>query len=100
MLSANFPNDYQGVDRLPIRSFINQIGQIPEPVANGVGYTILPRSGVDAYPGRQALACMTLAKPVRHDLWLVRRRGKVLAARTQRIVSEVIDAVSELSPLS
>ncbi|WP_159947616.1 LysR family transcriptional regulator [Rhizobium sp. 18065] len=100
LLSANFPNDYQGVDRLPIRSFINQIGQIPEPVASGVGYTILPRSGVDAYPGRQALACMTLAKPVRHDLWLVRRRGKVLAARTQRIVSEVIDAVSELSPLS
>ncbi len=97
LLSANFPNDYQGVDRLRIRSFINQIGQIPEPVARGVGYTILPRSGVDAYPQSEALTCVKLAKPVRHELWIVRRRGKVFAARTKRIVSEIIDTVKELT---
>lgn len=93
LLSANFPQDYQGVDRLRIRSFINQVGQIPEPVAHGVGYTILPRSGVDAYPRHDALRCLKLASSVRHDLWMVRRRGKVLAARTKRIVAEVIDTI-------
>ncbi len=97
LLSANFPQDYQGVDRLHIRSFINQIGQIPEPVARGVGYTILPRSGADAYPRHEALRCLKLSNPVRHDLWVVRRRGKVLAARTKRIVAEVIDTIKELT---
>lgn len=97
LLSANFPHDYQGADRLRVRSFINQIGQIPEPVARGVGYTILPRSGVDAYPRQEALRCLKLASPVRHDLWIVRRRGKILAARTKRIVAEVIDAIKELT---
>ncbi|AYD03954.1 LysR family transcriptional regulator [Neorhizobium sp. NCHU2750] len=100
LLSANFPSEYQGVDSLRIRSFINQIGQIPEPVAKGVGYTILPRSGVDAYPRRADLACMALANPVRHDLWMVRRRGKVFAARTKRVVTEVIDTVRNLTGLS
>lgn len=97
LLSANFPQDYQGVDRLHIRSFINQIGQIPEPVARGVGYTILPRSGVDAYPDHEALRRLKLATPIRHDLWMVRRRGKVLAARTRRIVAEVIETIEELT---
>ncbi len=97
LLSANYPLDYQGVDRLRIRSFINQIGQIPEPVARGVGYTILPRSGVDAYPRHEALRCAKLASPVRHDLWIIRRRGKVLAARTKRIVADVIYTIKELT---
>lgn len=98
LLSANFPHDYQGVDRLRVRSFINQIGQIPEPVARGVGYTILPRSGVEAYPDHKALRCLKLASRVLHALWMVRRRGRVLAARTKRIVAEVIDAIKELAP--
>lgn len=97
LLSANFPQQYEGVDRLHIRSFINQIGQIPEPVASGVGYTILPRSGLDAYPRREALRCVKLADPVRHDLWIVRRRGKLLAARTKRIVAEVTDTIRKLT---
>lgn len=97
LLSANFPNEYEGVERLRVRSFINQIGQIPEPVAEGIGYTILPRSGVDAYPRRDALSCMKLAHPVRHDLWLVRRRGKVMAARARLVSAEIIDVVRNLT---
>jgi len=38
-----------------------------------------------------------LASPVRHDLWIVRRRGKVVAARTTRIVAEVIDTIKVLT---
>lgn len=97
LLSANFPDAYPGLERLRIRSFINQIGQIPEPVARGIGYTILPRSGVNTYPRREALACVNLAHPVHHELWLVRRRGKVLAARTRRLMAAVIETVGELA---
>ena len=85
LFSANFPEAFHGVEQLRLRSFINQIGQIPEPVARGLGYTILPRSGIDAYPGRALLTCAELQHPVRHELWLIQRRGKVLAARTRRV---------------
>lgn len=88
LLGANFAADYPGADRLRQRSFINQIGQIPAPVVAGIGYTILPRSGVDAHPGRDRLQCLALPVPVRHALWLIHRRNRVLPARVQRLRDE------------
>ena len=50
LLGENFPKDHPGSDRLRQKSFVNQIGQIASPVLRGLGYTILPRSGLDAHP--------------------------------------------------
>ncbi|WP_118132742.1 LysR family transcriptional regulator [Oceanicella sp. SM1341] len=96
LLGANFPDEYPGADRLRQRSFINQIGQIPDPVMRGLGYTILPRSGLDAHPGRARLKVMPLRVPVRHELWLVRRRNRVLPARAGRIRSEIAGILGAL----
>lgn len=96
LFSANYPEAFQGVEHLRLRSFINQIGQIPEPVARGLGYTILPRSGVDAYPRRDALTCVVLSNPVSHDLWLVQRKGRVLAARVQQVGAVIANVLRGL----
>lgn len=85
LLGLNFPDEYRGADRLRLRSFINQIGQIPEPVARGIGYTLLPRSGVEAYPHKDRLAILPLPKRRYHELWLVSRRGRPESARMHRI---------------
>lgn len=81
LLAANFPNEYKSFDQLHTRSYINQIGQIPAPVAAGIGYTILPRSGIDAFAARNELRIIELKSPVRHDLWLIHRRARALPAR-------------------
>ncbi|MBY6093109.1 LysR family transcriptional regulator [Maritimibacter alkaliphilus] len=96
LLGANFPDAHPGADRLRRRSFINQIGQIPEPVLRGIGYTILPRSGVDAHPWRHRLQVMQLPKPVRHDLWLIQRRNRCLPARARRIHAEITGVIAGL----
>lgn len=93
LLAANFPNDYPGADRLRQRSFINQIGQIPEPVARGLGYTILPRSAVDAYPGRDRLSIAPLPHPARHELWLIQRKARVLPARARKIHAMIAETL-------
>ena len=85
LFSLNFPDEFTGSDRLRIRTYVNQIGQIPTPVAHGIGYTLLPLSGVAAYPERDQLIIVPLPHRRRHDLWLVFRRGGHLPARTKRI---------------
>ena len=79
-LGRNF-DDYRGAEHLRLRSFINQIGQIPLPVAQGLGYTILPRSGVEGFAHRDALAVHTLPQRRFHDLWLIARKDRAAFAR-------------------
>ncbi|WP_353476521.1 LysR substrate-binding domain-containing protein [Salipiger sp. H15] len=93
LLGANYPGDYRGTDQLRLRSFVNQIGQIPEPVAQGIGYTVLPRSGIDAFPGRARLTLARLKTELRHPQWLVQRRGRVLPARAEAVRALVRDAL-------
>ncbi|VWX59235.1 LysR family transcriptional regulator [Sphingorhabdus sp. 109] len=94
LFAMNFPDEFRGSDRLRIRSFVNQISQIPAPVARGIGYTLLPRSGVDSYPDNDRLRIAPLSKQLRHDLWMISRRGRVLPARVSRIAA-LIQAVSD-----
>lgn len=96
LLGANFPRDYPGAERIRRRSFVNQINQIPEPVAQGLGYTVLPRSGVDAYAGRDELSVVPLPVAVRHELWLIHRRGRVLPARLRKLRQLITDALGRL----
>lgn len=95
LLSLNFPMDYQGAERLKLRTFVNQIGQIPIPVAQGLGYTILPRTGVDAFPQKQELLIYPLPERRYHDLWLIYRQGRSKFARFAA-VKNCIERVSEL----
>ncbi|WP_330629586.1 MULTISPECIES: LysR family transcriptional regulator [Thioclava] len=96
VLGANFPDSFQGAEHIRARSFINQIGQIPAPVLRGLGYTILPRSGVQAHPQRHRLQVMVLPVPVRHALWLTYRRNRQLPARARRVRDVIAQVLAKL----
>lgn len=96
LLSLNFPEAYQGADRLRVRTYVNQIGQILDPVARGIGYTLLPRSGVEAYAQRGLLAVIPLPRPRRHGLWLTSRKGRPLSARLKRMQRLAQEVAAEL----
>lgn len=85
LFPPNFPGPFAGADRLRVRSYVNQIGQIPAPVAEGVGYTLLPRSGVAAYPLAERVAVARLPTPQYQQLWSIFRRGRTTSARLKRI---------------
>ena len=96
LFSLNFPKDYKGADRLRVKTFVNQIGQIPIPVAQGLGYTILPKSGVDAFAGKQDLAIIQLPKQRYHDLWVISRKGRNEIARFAALSDFISHAVTAL----
>lgn len=96
LLKLNFPNDYLGADRLKVRGSVNQIGQIPAPVAKGIGYTLLHRSGVEAFADKASLSIVQLPKRRWHELWLVRRRGRRLSARMRHAQERIEEAAGRL----
>ncbi|WP_146590797.1 LysR family transcriptional regulator [Puniceibacterium confluentis] len=95
LLRLNFPDDYLGADRLSVRGSVNQIGQIPAPVAKGIGYTLLPRSGVEAFADKASLSVFQLPKRRWHELWLVVRRGRCLSARA-RYARDLVEEAADL----
>ncbi len=98
LFSMNFPDEFTGADRLHLRSYVNQIGQIPSPVAEGVGYTLLPRSGLAAFPDADRLRIADLPQRRHHDLWSITRRGRSPSARLTRIAALIEDLAASLDP--
>ncbi|MCZ4298038.1 LysR family transcriptional regulator [Henriciella marina] len=97
LFSLNFPDEFQGADRLRLRGYLNQMSQIPAPVADGAGYTLLPRSGVDAFRQPERLAVASLPRQIHHELWLVQRRSRPLSARLQALASVMRELARNLS---
>ncbi|QPM89168.1 LysR family transcriptional regulator [Pseudooceanicola algae] len=93
LLARNFPEAFTGADRLRLRTYVNQIGQIPAPVAEGLGYTLLPRSGLAAFPRADRIRVAPLPEPRFNKLWSIRHRGRAPSARLQRIMG-VVEALA------
>ncbi|MFW2587109.1 LysR family transcriptional regulator [Sagittula sp. SSi028] len=100
LMGANFPEEYTGADRLRQRFFVNQINQIPAPVAAGAGYAILPRSGIAAFVDRDKLWSPQLPQRRFHDLWCIARKTRPQTARFARVEAILMQAASELEQMA
>ena len=63
LLSRRFPRN-PGVRTLPVHGFTNQVGLILEPVARGLGFTVLPRYARLAFGRPDAIHVVEGAPPV------------------------------------
>jgi DNA-binding transcriptional LysR family regulator len=70
-----------GVAGLPNHGFINQIGLILEPVARGLGFSVVPRYARQAYANQDALQVFNCGAPVMDSLWLIHRAEWPLSER-------------------
>lgn len=77
----------QRVDEIPLRGFTNQIGLILEPVARGLGFTVLPRFAVTAFAHQEKIRVIQSSIEVIDTLWLIYRAEWPLPARHQRLVT-------------
>ncbi|MBY6016331.1 LysR family transcriptional regulator [Ferrimonas balearica] len=80
LLSANF-SQFEQIDQLPRRGFSNQIGLILEPVARGLGFTVLPAYAVAAFAQPERILAHALDNPVSETVYLVKRRYQALPKR-------------------
>ncbi|MCY7296862.1 LysR family transcriptional regulator [Alteromonas sp. a30] len=79
------------INSLPVVGFINQINQILEPIANGIGFTVLPKSAVDSFHNKQGLQVIKPDNTVIETLYLVTQKNRVLPARFETL-NKVIDS--------
>lgn len=89
---VNFSNI--DISMLPTSGFINQISQILEPVAKGLGFTVLPKSAVDSFKNPKKLTLFKRQKPVMEPLYRVKKKNRVLPARFNA-VKDVISRAME-----
>ncbi|WP_136247524.1 LysR family transcriptional regulator [Halomonas borealis] len=90
LLSRCFPGN-PGVGRLPCRGFTNQIGLILAPVAEGLGFSVLPRFAREAFANPEAIRVVEGLPEVVDSLWLLHRAEWPLSARAKRAL-EWLDA--------
>lgn len=96
LLSRRFPGN-PGVGALPVHGFINQIALILDPVARGLGFTVLPRHARLAFARQEAIRVVDGDQAVVDQLWLIYRSEWPLSARAQRVVTHIRQACTTSS---
>lgn len=82
LLSRRFP-DNPGIRSLPCSGFVNQIGLILEPVARGLGFTVLPRYARRAFAHPERIHVVECGVSVVDTLWLIHRAEWPLSTRAE-----------------
>jgi DNA-binding transcriptional LysR family regulator len=86
LLSRRFPGN-PGVRNLPQRGFSNQISLILEPVARGLGFTVLPRFARLAFHRQECIQVFEVGGPLVDTIWLIHRAEWPLSARAQQALN-------------
>jgi len=69
------------ISDIPVVGFINQIGQILQPIARGIGFTILPKSAIDSFHDSRLLNVFKPRKTVIEALYGVKKKNRELPER-------------------
>lgn len=80
------------IEDIPVVGYINQISQILKPVAQGLGFTILPKSAIDSFQESKALKIFKPRKTVIENLYRVKKRNRELPAR-YKTLNDTIDKI-------
>ena len=82
-------------DFLPKRGHINQLSQILLPVSQGIGFTVLPRSAVEAFPEKNKLQIYQPRNAVNQPRHLLKKRHRQLPARSQRLYGLIQEWINQ-----
>ena len=88
LLSRVFPGN-RGIRSIPCKGFVNQVGLILEPVARGLGFTVIPRYAREAYFHQKAIRVVALEPRVVDSLWLIYRAEWALSARARFVATQL-----------
>lgn len=79
------------IDRRQIQAtgYVNQLSQILLPVAQGLGFTVLPHSAVSQFARPEQLAIYPSVRRVEESLYLIAKKGRLLPARFE-VITKII----------
>lgn len=90
LLEQNFADMFVGMEKIPQSGYINQLSQILLPVSKGLGFTVIPKSSLDAFPYPDRIRSAKLAAPVKETVYLITKKHRALPSRYQLIRQALI----------
>ena len=81
LLSVNFPENSNQINTIPSRIYINQTNRILDPVAEGLGFAVIPEGVYAKFPSKEKLSICKLKIKVADEIYRVKRRDEIIAAR-------------------
>ena len=89
LLAKNFPDEFRSIEEMNVKGFINQANRILDPVAEGIGFTVLPEYAVEAYHRQKDIRVIRLARDVVDSIFVISKRHPRLPARYDLILREL-----------
>lgn len=89
LLVLNFPEQFRGMEKVKKSGYINQLSQILLPVSKGLGFTVLPRSAVEAFALQDQIAIVELQRSAQEPVYLITKKYRSLPSR-YRLITEVL----------
>ena len=93
LLSENFP-EFEHIEQFTSKGFSNQISLILEPVARGLGFTILPLNAVNAFHSPDKIQIHPLEHVVSESLFLCYHRHAFETKRSAYIKSLISEFIN------
>ncbi|MCV2402863.1 LysR family transcriptional regulator [Marinomonas sp. C2222] len=84
------------IEGLPQAGFVNQIGQILQPVAKGLGFTVMPLTAVKSFHSPDLLTVFKPKTPVIEPLFQIQKKNRILPAR-YKMLNEIIQNILGIS---
>jgi len=81
VLEANFTHQFRGMSELKQSGYINQLNQILLPVAEGLGFTVLPASSIAGSVYADSIEVANLATVVKEPVYKVQKKYRPLPKR-------------------
>lgn len=92
LLAPNF-REFSHTGQLPIAGFCNQIHLILQPVAMGLGFTVLPQYAVAAFVQSAMIRVVDLPQPVSEPLYLCEKTQQHTPARVKTVQQHIKSAI-------
>lgn len=86
LLSRKYPS-HPGIQDIPCSGFTNQISLILEPVAKGLGFTVIPQYARKAFERQQDIYVVECGSQVVDTIWLIHRAEWPLSRRAQKAIA-------------
>lgn len=92
LLCENFPSEFRSMNSIPQKGYISEVTQVLDPVARGMGFTVVPTTILESSPWQRQVRELILPRSVYEELYLVMRPNIDLPKRYEQLMNDYREA--------
>ncbi|WP_106478256.1 LysR family transcriptional regulator [Phytohalomonas tamaricis] len=88
LLRENYAGEFRSMSHFPQKGFTNEVGQVLDAVARGLGFTVVSRAVLETSPWQRQVRELPVHTPVYETLHVVTKVGTELPKRYEQLLGE------------